>query len=79
VTVTTEEAATLAGVQPSTIRSWVLRGWLEPVRRGARPLRFVYDDVSRCQFEHRPETWRRRHDEAVRRWVGSRSATDMQR
>lgn len=68
MTVTTEEAATIAGIQPVTIRQWVMKGWLEPVRRGAKPLRFHYDDVARVQREHRPGTWRARHADAAQRW-----------
>lgn len=71
MTVTTDEAATLAGVQPVTIRQWVMKGWLEPVRRGAKPLRFRYDDVARVQRDHRPSTWRTRHAEAAERWRGA--------
>lgn len=71
MTVTTDEAATLAGVQPVTIRQWVMKGWLEPVRRGAKPLRFRYDDVARVQRDHRPSTWHARHAEAVDRWRGA--------
>jgi excisionase family DNA binding protein len=69
VTVTTEEAADIAGVSPVTIRSWVMRGDLEPVRRGAKPLRFHYDDVARVQREKRPATWRKRHADAVSAWL----------
>lgn len=79
MTVTTDEAANTAGVSPATIRSWVLKGWLSPVRRGAKPLRFDYDEVARCQREHRPETWRTRHAEAVERWAGSTSREVVQR
>lgn len=61
MTLTTEEAATTAGVSPITLRKWVMLGWLEPVRRGARPLRFEYDEVARCQREHRSATWEREH------------------
>lgn len=68
VTVTTDEAAQLAGVSPATIRQWVVRGDLEPVRRGAKPLRFHYDDVARVQRDKRPGTWRRRHAEARETW-----------
>lgn len=73
MTLTTDEAAETAGVEPATIRQWVVRGWLEPVRRGAKPLRFHYDDVARVQREHRPETWRKKHAEAARRWQSLRS------
>ena len=73
MTLTTEEAATAAGVQPVTIRQWVMKGWLEPVRRGAKPLRFHYDEVARCQREHRTDAWRRRHAEAVGQWVATES------
>lgn len=71
MTVTTEEAASIAGVSPATIRGWVMRGDLEPLRRGAKPLRFHYDDVARVQQEKRPATWRRRHAEAVAEWFAS--------
>lgn len=69
MTVTTEEAADLAGVDPSVIRKWVLRGDLEPVRRGAKPLRFEYDEVCRVQREKRSKGWRRRHAEAREVWL----------
>jgi excisionase family DNA binding protein len=68
VTVTTEEAAEIAGVSVSQIRKWVLAGWLNPVRRGARPLRFVYDDVAKCQMDHRTQAWKDRHAAAAERW-----------
>ncbi|MFJ9387720.1 helix-turn-helix domain-containing protein [Nocardioides sp. NPDC101246] len=58
--VTTEEAAEIAGVTAATIRQWVVRGDLEPVRRGAKPLRFQYDDVARVQADKRPKAWRQR-------------------
>ena len=79
MTVTTEEAAEYAGVSPATLRGWVLKGWLEPVRRGAMPLRFHYEDVARAQREHRTGAWERRHSEAVETWVRSISAASMQR
>jgi excisionase family DNA binding protein len=68
VIVTTDEAANIAGVSPSTIRQWVVRGDLEPVRRGAKPLRFHYDDVARVQRDKRPSTWHQRHAEARESW-----------
>lgn len=68
MTVTTDEAAELAGVDPTTIRQWVIRGDLEPVRRGVKPLRFSYGDVARVQREKRPKAWRTRHAEAVTVW-----------
>ena len=75
--VTTDEAAELAGVSPVTIRQWVLRGDLEPLRRGAKPLRFHYDEVARVQREKRPATWVRRHAEAVAAWESRASRCDM--
>ncbi len=69
MTVTTEEAAELAGVDPATIRKWVSRGDLEPVRRGVKPLRFHYEDVARVQRSKRPRAWVARHAEAARRWA----------
>lgn len=68
MTVTTEEAAAIAGVSVALIRKWVLAGDLEPVRRGAKPLRFHYEDVARCQRDHRTRAWQRRHAQAVDRW-----------
>jgi len=69
MTVTTDEAATIAGVSPAVIRQWVVRGDLEPVRRGAKPMRFRYEDVARVQREKRPRAWRERHAEASARWA----------
>lgn len=78
--VTTDEAAELAGISPSTIRSWVLRGLLEPVRRGAKPLRFRYDDVAEVQLSLRSDAWKRRHAEQAQRWRDACSRIDgMQR
>lgn len=79
MTVTTEEAANIAGVSPVTIRSWVMRGDLEPVRRGAKPLRFWYDDVARVQADKRGPTWRARHAAAREQWVASAATNDVQR
>jgi excisionase family DNA binding protein len=79
MTVTTEEAAEIAGVSPVTIRSWVLRGDLEPVRRGAKPLRFDYDDVARVQREKRSRAWRERHADAVKAWISGDGASAVQR
>lgn len=79
MTVTTEEAATIAGVRPATIRSWVMRGDLTPVRRGAKPLRFHYEDVARCQRSKRGKAWERRHAEAVEEWAATTTAEDVQR
>ncbi|RNL63634.1 DNA-binding protein [Nocardioides marmoriginsengisoli] len=79
MTVTTDEAAEIAGVSPVTVRSWVLRGDLEPVRRGAKPLRFHYEDVARVQREKRSGAWVTRHAEAVARWDAGLIATGMQR
>jgi excisionase family DNA binding protein len=69
MTVTTEEAATIAGVSAATIRQWVVRGDLEPMRRGAKPLRFHYEDVCRVQRDKRSKAWQQRHDEARTRWL----------
>jgi excisionase family DNA binding protein len=79
LTVTTHEAATIAGVSTATIRQWVVRGDLEPVRRGAKPLRFHYDDVARVQREKRPTTWRMRHAEAVERWAAGLKVVGLSR
>lgn len=48
ITLPMAEAAAQCGVSESTIRSWVLRGYLEPVRRGAKPLRFDEQALAQC-------------------------------
>lgn len=77
--VTTDEAAELAGVDPAVLRKWVLRGDLEPVRRGAKPLRFRYDDVARVQCEKRPKAWRLRHDAARIAWLAGAAGDSVAR
>lgn len=79
MTVTTDEAAEIAGVDPAVIRKWVLRGDLEPVRRGAKPLRFNYDEVARVQRQKRGKGWRQRHAEAAATWVASAPLNDVAR
>lgn len=71
MTVTTDEAAEIAGVTAAAIRQWVVRGDLEPVRRGARPLRFRYEDVARVQSDKRSKAWRERHAAARSAWLAS--------
>lgn len=77
--VTTDEAAEIAGVSPATIRQWVVRGDLEPIRRGAKPLRFDYDEVARVQRDKRPGTWRRRHAEARETWAAGVDSVNVSR
>lgn len=69
MTLTTDEAADIAGVDPAVLRKWVMLGDLEPVRRGAKPLRFWYDDVARVQRQKRSRAWDRRHEAARDAWV----------
>lgn len=77
MTVTTDEAAEIAGIDPAVIRKWVMRGDLEPVRRGARPLRFDYDDVAHVQASKRPKSWLRRHAAARDEWLASAGIEDV--
>lgn len=70
MTLTTDEAAERIGVKPGTIRQWVVRGDLHPVRRGAKPLRFHEDDVIETQLRLRPAVWRRSTEEKATRWRG---------
>lgn len=79
MTLTTDEAAEIAGVDSSLIRKWVMRGDLEPVRRGAKPLRFRYEDVARVQRDKRSKAWQQRHDAARDRWLTSAETSDMAR
>lgn len=79
MTVTTNEAAAIAGVDPATIRQWVMRGDLEPVRRGAKPLRFAYHDVARVQQEKRTAAWHKRHAAARDEWAATTGRADVSR
>lgn len=49
---TTNEAARLIGVSPSTLRMWVKRGHLKPVGRHGRQLLFVVRDVAAAADRH---------------------------
>lgn len=51
ITLPISEAAIQCGVTEATIRKWVMRGHIEPVRRGAKPLRFHESDLARCAGE----------------------------
>lgn len=79
MTVTTDEAAEIAGIDPAVLRKWVMRGDLEPVRRGTKPLRFDYDDVCRVQREKRPKGWLVRHAEARDAWITDTAEGGMAR
>jgi DNA-binding transcriptional MerR regulator len=50
--VTTNQAANLVKVSPSTIRMWVKRGHLQPVGRHSRQLLFVVRDVVAAARRH---------------------------
>lgn len=65
---TVDEAAAQVGVRPATVRSWVLRGHLEPLRRGAHPLRFHLLDVARCHRDRQPQAYRDRLARLARIW-----------
>lgn len=66
--VTTDEAAAIAGVRPGTIRLWVMRGRLTPLRRGAKPLRFIAADVWTAVDQARSEQQRDRLDTLASAW-----------
>ena len=66
--VTTEEAATLVGVTPATIRQWVARGHLRPLRAGASPLRFREQEVIDCHAERTSKRWRTEVDRLAEAW-----------
>lgn len=50
MTLTTDEAAARVGVSPQAVRMWVLRGDLNPIRRGVKPLRFHEAEVIECRL-----------------------------
>jgi predicted site-specific integrase-resolvase len=50
--VTTNQAANLVKVSPSTIRMWVKRGRLQPMGRHSRQLLFVVRDVVAAARRH---------------------------
>lgn len=77
MTVTTDEAAHYAGVTPSTIRQWVVRGDLTPIQRGTKPLRFHYDDVARVQYAKRSKRWKARHAAMYERWAATQTHDDL--
>lgn len=55
IVLTTEQAAGRVGVATSTIRTWVERGYLAPLRPGARPLVFRETDVVTADVERMSE------------------------
>lgn len=69
MSITTAEAAALLGVSPITLRSWVQRGQLRPLRPGARPLRFYEDDVVEIQHARRSPAWRQATRRAAEVWA----------
>ena len=67
MTLTTEEAAAEVGTDPATLRAWVSRGHLRPVRVGAKPLRFRREDVIEAWLQRRSQRW---HDDLDALWRG---------
>lgn len=70
-TVDLAEAAELVGVSPRTVHKWVERGFLAPVRPGAKPSRFRISDVTECAYQRMPRTERERLDRLAERWGGA--------
>lgn len=68
IVMTTAEAAQHVGVSPVTVRHWVLRGYLTPVRPGAKPLLFREQEVLDCHAERMPQAWRDRVDRLAEQW-----------
>jgi len=74
MTLTTDEAARLTGRTPQCIRMWVMRGKLEPVRRGAKPLLFREDDVLDADEKATSKAERRRLDTLASAWLDTAAA-----
>lgn len=68
MTLTTDDLCREFGVVPSAVRMWVARGWIEPVRRGAKPLRFREDDVAVFRRERMPVHERERLRRLAEAW-----------
>lgn len=74
--VTTSEAAGILGVTESGVRMLVLRGDLEPISRGARPLTFWTETVVELEYRRRPKAQKRRVQELAEQWACA-SAVDL--
>lgn len=66
MTLTVQQAADLVGVSAHTIRRWVDRGYLKPLRPGAKPSLFLERDVIECRYERMPRT---EHDALDALWA----------
>lgn len=69
MTCTTGEAAVAVGVSEATIRQWVRRGHLAPVRAGAKPLRYLTQDVVECQAQRVSQAEQARLDTLTEAWL----------
>lgn len=65
MSLSTTEAAELVGVSPFTVRSWVARGYLRPVRPNAKPALYAEADVVECRYQRMS---RAEHDTLDARW-----------
>lgn len=66
---TITEAARHFGVTETTLRKWVMRRQLEPLRRGAKPLRFDLEAVDKCRRERMSKAERERIDALGERFL----------
>lgn len=65
---TTAEASEAFGIPEGTLRQWVLRGQLQPLQRGVKPLRFREEDVAEAIHARSPESEKQSVREAATRW-----------
>lgn len=66
---TIDDVAEQVAVSTATVRSWVRRGYLEPLNRGERPLTFDSAAVWQCVIQRRSPAEQRRLEALAQQWA----------